>query len=180
MPTLGDDIVFVEEPKTARPFKRLYKIAATVLSELGRDPRRTPCWVPDSEDAWFDPADEGGWGIESPVGLLAVVRYQKGAPIAVRSLPRPEALAVAAVSRPRDRDRRCAARDGIRPTRELVPTQTHAGRNVGDVPGTLSFAGATGPVEPSAAGISITEVDRLSSRWAVVRSSAAGLCLPAS
>jgi hypothetical protein len=92
IPVLGDDIVFVDATSRACPFKRLFKVTPAVLTECGVRPEQTPFWRPESAEAWYDPAEDGGWASPVPVALLAFVRYQPEADTAVRAINRASAL----------------------------------------------------------------------------------------
>lgn len=92
IPVLGDDIVFVDAAGHARPFKRLFKVIPATLTERGIRLDRTPFWSPDSAEAWFDPAEGGGWASSASVGLLAFVRHQPDGDTVVRAADRASAL----------------------------------------------------------------------------------------
>jgi hypothetical protein len=91
-PGLGDDIVLIDDTARAHPFKRLYEIRAENLQQLGLDPDRTTLWEPGSTEAWYDPADGAGWADAVPVAVVAAVRYESGAPLAIRELNGAQAL----------------------------------------------------------------------------------------
>ncbi len=92
VPVLGDDVVLLDRRGRFVAFKRLLKVAASVLPVIGVPPTNTVFWIPGSEEAWFDPAGGGGWASPAPPGLIAVVRHVAGAPWRVRDLGRREAL----------------------------------------------------------------------------------------
>lgn len=89
---LGDDVVFVDETGRAQPFKRLYKVDAATLAQLGVDPAETCLWEPGSDEAWYDPRDGAGWGEPVPVALVAVVTYRPKAALSITPLSRAAAL----------------------------------------------------------------------------------------
>jgi hypothetical protein len=92
IPVLGDDIVFVDGDGRALPFKRLIKVAPALLEERRIELNTTPFWTPDSDEAWFDPADWGGWAPVAPVELLAFVHFSAGADTTMREVRRSAAL----------------------------------------------------------------------------------------
>lgn len=91
-PSLGDDIVFADREGCVRPFCRFFKVAPALVGREGLSLEATPFWAAGSAEAWYDPAERGGWAVRAPVGLVVVASYRTGASLAVRRLGRPAAL----------------------------------------------------------------------------------------
>jgi hypothetical protein len=91
-PALGDDVVLLDGRGFAHPFKRLYELEAGTLRQLGVAPEETCLWEPGSDEAWYDPRVGAGWGVPTPVSLVAVAAYRPGADLTVTPLSRSAAL----------------------------------------------------------------------------------------
>ena len=91
-PTLGDDTVFLSSTARAVPFKRLLKVNAVVLSELGVDPTDTVFWDPAWPEVWYEPREEPGWAAEAPVAVIALASYDPNVCICLDSVSAAEAL----------------------------------------------------------------------------------------
>lgn len=89
---LGDDVVLLDAQGRAHAFCRFFKVSPALLEESGVDPTATPFWVPESVDAWYDPADGAGWADPAPVAAIVLARFQRGAPLRIRSASSAEGL----------------------------------------------------------------------------------------
>ena len=90
--TLGDDIVFLNSSAKALPFKRLFKAAPASLEPLGIDPATTFLWDPEWPEVWYAPDKGFGWAEEAPVAVIAVVRHDPNASLALTPVSKTEAL----------------------------------------------------------------------------------------
>lgn len=79
LPLLGDDVVLLDDAGRVSPFPRLLKVHPRRLTEPGLSLEDTPAWDPGSDEAWFDPANAGGWAEGwCRASLLAQVEYDGG------------------------------------------------------------------------------------------------------
>ena len=92
LPTLGDDIVFLNAAAKARPCKRLFKVTPVALQTLGIDPTTTFLWDPDWPEAWYAPDDGPGWAEEAPVAVIAFVRYNPNVSLSLNPMSTTDAL----------------------------------------------------------------------------------------
>ena len=92
-PVLGDDTVLLDETGRVHPFPRLFKIDPVAITRAGVRLERTPWWSPGSSEAWYDPADTGGWGSSAPIALVAVVERGGEGTVLVRDVTRRQGLA---------------------------------------------------------------------------------------
>ncbi|MGI9629236.1 MAG: hypothetical protein ACR2QM_20605 [Longimicrobiales bacterium] len=70
-PVLGDDVVFLDRSLRVHPFRKPLKVVVERATQLGISPERTPYWEAGSSEAWYDPAQGGGWADAAPVDTLA-------------------------------------------------------------------------------------------------------------
>ncbi len=89
---LGDDVVLVDVEGRAHACRRLYELNATTLQTLGVEPAGTSLWRPGSTEAWYDPGAGAGWAEPTPVGVVAVVRFRRGAELDIKRLSTAESL----------------------------------------------------------------------------------------
>jgi hypothetical protein len=82
-PSLGDDVVLLDETGGARPFERYFKVAPDVLRLLGVNPEATPFWDPSTQEAWYTPEDGPGWASPSAIGLVAICSRSSGSPLSI-------------------------------------------------------------------------------------------------
>jgi hypothetical protein len=91
-PSLGDDIILLEEQGHAGSFPRVFKVAPEVLESLGLEPSETPFWSEATGEAWYTPDAGPGWAEAAPVGLIAVCRHRPGAGVSTETLDRADGL----------------------------------------------------------------------------------------
>lgn len=95
LPTLGDDVVLLDQDGTAHPFRRLFRVPRERaalhpgLPEGSELMRRSP-----GEKVWVDPEWFGGWADPAPLGVVGWVERRAGAGLAVEELDPAEALAL--------------------------------------------------------------------------------------
>jgi hypothetical protein len=98
-PSLGDDVVLLDEAGRAGPFERYFKVAPAVLQLLGVNPDSTPFWDPSTQEAWYTPEDGPGWAQPASIRLLAICKRAKGSPFSLERASRMEGLNALVYSR---------------------------------------------------------------------------------
>jgi hypothetical protein len=74
------------------PFKRLLKVSPSLLGELGIDTADTVHWDPAWPEAWYEPPDPPGWGGETRVAAIVLIRYDFNSTMLLDEIPNSEAL----------------------------------------------------------------------------------------
>jgi hypothetical protein len=89
---LGDDTVLVDSAGRVHGFRRLMKLEESRAREGGVDPEKTLARDPTNEEVWFSPGPDGWADGPLSVAMVARVRFEEGATLQIRELPRAETL----------------------------------------------------------------------------------------